>query len=285
MKPFIKWAGGKSRLINTHLKYYLPKTFTHYHEPFVGGGAMLAYLKPDSFVINDINLKLINVYETIINGSSADYEAFLYHLGQFRKNHSELQYNNVKSFFNDIDSGFSQPVLAAAFIYLNKTCFNGLYRVNSKGEFNVSMDRSKKEFVVDWLNFHEWRDDWLTVNSIILGYDFRYFFENVTFLENDFVFVDPPYDSEDGKTFTSYDSNKFGTEEQVLLSEYLKDLHSKKVQWMHTNNDTPLIRELYKDFTIIPVTTNRSISSKGSTRKNSGKEVIIINYNEFRKET
>lgn len=284
MKPFVKWAGGKSRLIKTHLKNYLPKNFNAYHEPFVGGGAMLAYLKPDSFVISDINFKLINVYDTILNGYTEDYEDFIYKLSMFRKNHSEIHYKNIKDFFNNPPDYTFDSALAAAFIYLNKTCFNGLYRVNSKGDFNVSMDKSKKDLIIDWDNIYAWRR-WAPKNGVVICGHFRYFFENVTFFENDFVFVDPPYDSEDGKTFTSYNSTKFGTEEQVLLSEYLKDLHTKKVQWMHTNNDTPLIRELYKDFTIIPITTNRNISSKASTRKNSGKEVIIVNYNEFRKET
>ena len=270
LNPFVKWVGGKRNVINKYLKNFFPSTFKTYIEPFVGGGAVFFYLKPQKAIINDINKELIITYNVIRDNK----ELLIKELKKYKKQHSkEFFYElRTKQFKNDIK-------IAARFIYLNKSCFNGMYRVNKNNEFNVPFNGkdSEKLNLFDSQNLDN-ISLFLQKNNIeILNNDFEYVLEKSH--KGDFVFCDPPYDYENNKHgFDSYTKDSFGQEGQIRLANCLIGLDKKGVKWMMTNHNTSLIQTLYKDFQIIPIVTNRNINSKGNKRKNSGKEVIVINY-------
>ncbi len=268
--PFVKWVGGKRRVINTYLYKYIPKDFKTYIEPFLGGGAMLSYLRPKKAIINDINSELINTYKSIKN----DYKAVINNLNFYKENHSQKLYYKVRR--NIEQDNFKN---AARFIYLNKTCFNGMYRVNSNGEFNVPWNnKNKSKLKLYDLKNIKWWNEYLNKNKItILNKSYLDVLDRAK--KDDFVYCDPPYDYElDTKGFDSYNQDAFGQKNQILLANKLKELDKKKVKWMLSNHNTKLINELYDNFHIIPITTNRMINSKANKRKGTGKEVVVINY-------
>lgn len=271
-KPFVKWAGGKRQIIDK-LKQYIPTNFNCYYEPFIGGGALFFELSPKKAVINDSNKELMNVYQVLCNHDK--YTKICKVLNQYEANHSEEQYYEIRN--KDKEKSFSRLSdykKAARTLYLNKSCFNGLYRVNSKGEFNVPFNKNKKVNTYDGenlLTIHMY----LTMNDITIQcMDFE---ESVkTAKKGDFVYFDPPYDS-DTKTFNSYTEEGFGKKEQNRLAKVFKELDKKGVYIMLSNHNTTLVNELYKDYHIHIIEAKRSINSKGNKRGNV-EEVIITNY-------
>ncbi|MGL4343411.1 MAG: DNA adenine methylase [Metamycoplasmataceae bacterium] len=264
-KPFIKWAGGKRQLLNRIIPL-LPKTFNNYIEPFIGGGALFFALQPQKAIINDINKELIVSYETIRD----NYLELNKNLNKYQKKHSELFYYEKRKYQPKTNLN-----IATRFIYLNKAGFNGLYRVNAQGNFNVPFNKSEKVNLYEVKNIQN-INKYLSNSQIkIFNKDFGNILKKAK--ANDFVFCDPPYDT-DTKQFTSYNKTSFGKEEQLRLANYLKELNQKKVKWMLTNHDTSFIKNLYQDFNIKIISVNRSINSNGLKRKNSSNEVIITNY-------
>ena len=273
VKPFVKWAGGKRQIIDK-LKKYMPKKFNTYYEPFVGGGAVLFELAPKRAVINDWNEELMIVYRVM---SDYDiYQKMCALLNKYeRENSKEFYYKlrdkdkNKKSF-----ARMSDYARAARTIYLNKTCFNGLYRVNSKNEFNVPYNGKDNINTYDGENLiaiHMY----LTMNDIkIMNTDFEEAVETAE--AGDFVYFDPPYDSINN-SFTSYTDTGFGKEEQERLADIFKELDKKGVYVMLSNCNTPFIQNLYKDYHIHVIEAKRSINAKGNKRGNV-EEVIITNY-------
>ena len=270
LSPFVKWVGGKRDVINKHLYQYFPLNYNCYLEPFSGGAAVLYYLQPNKAIVNDLNSELITTYQVI----KTNVNALIKKLDQFHDQHSEEFYYEIRK------QKFNKKVdIAARFIYLNKTGFNGLYRVNKNNEFNVPFNKKSKENLKlydqeNLINLH----DFFNQNQIeFFNLDYQKIMEKAK--SGDFVFCDPPYDfNPEVIGFNAYNQNSFTQNDQINLSNHLKALDQKNVMWMHTNHNTPLIRELYKDFWIIPIQTNRNINSKGSDRKNTGEEVIIMNY-------
>ena len=273
VKPFVKWAGGKRQIIDK-LKKYMPKKFNTYYEPFVGGGAVLFELAPKRAVINDWNEELMNVYRVMSDYDK--YQKMCALLNKYeRENSKEFYYKlrdkdkNKKSF-----ARMSDYARAARTIYLNKTCFNGLYRVNSKNEFNVPYNGKNNINTYDGENLiaiHMY----LTMNDIkIMNTDFEEAVETAE--AGDFVYFDPPYDSINN-SFTSYTDTGFGKEEQERLADIFKELYKKGVYVMLSNCNTPFIQNLYKDYHIHVIEAKRSINAKGNKRGNV-EEVIITNY-------
>ena len=273
VKPFVKWAGGKRQIIDK-LKKYMPKKFNTYYEPFVGGGAVLFELAPKRAVINDWNEELMNVYRVMSDYDK--YQKMCALLNKYeRENSKEFYYKlrdkdkNKKSFAH-----MSDYARAARTIYLNKTCFNGLYRVNSKNEFNVPYNGKDNINTYDGENLiaiHMY----LTMNDIkIMNTDFEEAVETAE--AGDFVYFDPPYDSINN-SFTSYTDTGFGKEEQERLADIFKELDKKGVYVMLSNCNTPFIQNLYKDYHIHVIEAKRSINAKGNKRGNV-EEVIITNY-------
>jgi len=272
--PFVKWAGGKTQLLEV-INSHMPKSFNKYYEPFVGGGALLFKIQPDSFSINDMNGELIAVYNCFQDEESFNKlkEELMIH----ESNHSEEYYYKIREM--DKDEHFNELpayIRAARMVYLNKACFNGLYRVNSKGYFNVPSGKKKTVNCFDRDNFENLRLFFKTKKSVITNQDFEKAVKNAK--AGDFVYFDPPYDTwEDKDSFTSYDKNAFGKDEQKRLANVYKKLSDKGVYAMLSNHNTEFIRELYKDFHINVVPAKRMINSKADGR-GEVEEVLITNY-------
>ena len=272
--PFVKWAGGKTQLLEV-IESHLPETFNRYFEPFVGGGALLFKLQPKAFSINDSNEELVCVYKCLENNEL--FELLKKELLKHEEKHSEDYYYQVREM--DKLEGFNNLpiyVRAGRMIYLNKACFNGLYRVNSKGYFNVPSGKKKVVNCFDKKSFDNLNLFFKNRKPVITSIDFEEAVKNAK--AGDFVYFDPPYDTwEEKNSFTSYDKNAFGKEEQVRLAKVFKELSNKGVYVMLSNHNTKFINELYKGFHITIVPAKRMINSKADGR-GEGEEVIITNY-------
>lgn len=277
MKPVIKWVGGKTQLLE-HIEERLPANFNKYsyqkyYEPFLGGAAVLLGLNPTNSVVSDINPELINMYLQVRDRV----EEVIHHLTIYDNQHEiwsdpKDYYYKVREYFN-AELGTNTAQQAARFIYLNKHCFNGLYRVNKKGEFNVPFNGKLSGWSVDPDHLRE-------LSTRLKNVDIRCgSFEDIVkdAGNNDFVFFDSPYAPITATSFTDYTKEGFSYDDHVRLAKVFKELTNRGCYCMLTNHDTPLIRELYKDFRIEVVDVRRSINRNGSDR--TGKEVIITNYN------
>ena len=245
-KPFVKWAGGKRQIIDK-LKSYAPYEFDTYYEPFVGGGALLFELAPKKAVINDSNKELMNVYSVLCDEDKFNKMCRL--LNNYEVKHSEEFYYDLRNKDKNKKTfdRLSDYTRAARTIYLNKACFNGLYRVNSKNEFNVPFGKKEKVNTYDGGNLIT-VSNYLTMNDIkILSVDFEEALKGAK--KGDFVYFDPPYDS-DTNTFNSYTEGGFGKEEHRRLARVFKELDDRGVYVMLSNHNTTLIRELYEGYNI-----------------------------------
>lgn len=272
-KPFVKWAGGKRQILDK-LKKHIPDEFDTYYEPFVGGGALLFELSPKKAVINDSNTELMNVYKCLCDEDK--FKKMCSVLNHYEKEHTEEFYYEIRNKDRSISSfnRLSDYTRAARTIYLNKACFNGLYRVNSKNQFNVPFGKKVKVNTYEGSNLIT-VSNFLTINDItILNVDFEESVKDAK--KGDFVYFDPPYDS-DTSTFNSYTEDGFGKEEQVRLARVYKELADKGVYVMLSNHNTSLVKELYKDFNIEVIEAKRNINSNGKKR-GKVEEVIITNY-------
>lgn len=272
-KPFVKWAGGKRQVIN-ELKKYVPNEFNTYYEPFIGGGALLFELSPKRAVINDSNKELMNVYEVLCDDKK--FNKMCRVLNDYEANHSEEFYYEIRNKDREKQkfSRLADYTRAARTIYLNKACFNGLYRVNSKNEFNVPFGKKEKVNTYDGGNLIT-VSNYLTMNDIkILSVDFEEAVRDAK--KGDFVYFDPPYDSDTG-TFNSYTEEGFGKEEQRRLARVFKELDERGVYVMLSNHNTLLVNEMYKDYNIHIIEAKRNINSKGNKR-GKVEELIITNF-------
>mgnify|MGYP002537282330 FL=1 len=272
-KPFVKWAGGKRQIINK-LKRYVPDEFDTYYEPFIGGGALLFELSPRRAVINDSNEELMNVYSVLCDEEK--FKKMCNVLNHYEKEHCEEFYYDIRNKDRNKNAykRLSDYTRAARTIYLNKACFNGLYRVNSKNEFNVPFGKKERVNTYDGGNLIT-VSNYLTMNDVeILSVDFEQSVKNAK--KGDFIYFDPPYDSETS-TFNSYTEDGFGKDEQIRLAKVFKELDSRGCYVMLSNHNTSLINDLYKNFNIHVIEAKRNINSNGKKR-GKVKEVIITNF-------
>lgn len=272
-KPFVKWAGGKRQIMDKLTKY-VPDEFNTYYEPFIGGGALLFELSPKKAVINDSNKELMNVYEVLCDEQK--FKKLCGILNNYEIKHSEEFYYEIRNKDRNKNAynRLSDYTRAARTIYLNKACFNGLYRVNSKNEFNVPYGKKTKVNTYEGGNLIT-VSNYLTMNNIkILSTDFEEVVKEAK--KGDFVYFDPPYDS-DTNTFNSYTEEGFGKDSQRRLAKVFRELDEKGVYVMLSNHNTTLINELYKDYNIHVIEAKRNINSNGSKR-GKVEEVIITNY-------
>ena len=272
-KPFVKWAGGKRQIMN-EIKKLVPEKFNTYYEPFVGGGAVFFEIAPKKAVLNDYNSELMNVFECIKNENK--FEKMLNELNHHEAYHSEEYYYAIRNIDRDKKkfSKLADYKRAARTIYLNKACFNGLYRVNSKNEFNVPFGKKNKVNTYEGQNLGIIHCI-LNFNDIkLLSTDFEEAIKDAK--KGDFIYFDPPYDS-DTATFNSYTEDGFGKEEQRRLARVYKELSDKGCYVMLSNHNTKLIRELYSDFKIQKIEAKRNINANGKKR-GKVEEVIITNY-------
>ena len=289
-KPFVKWVGGKSQLLNEIRRKY-PQNIEKYCEPFVGGGAVLFDIlqtfQPSEVLINDINKELINTYSQVKNSC----EELILQLNELQETYKKLSQEERKILFyekrnryNEIkinDNEIEDLEKAALFIFLNKTCFNGLYRVNSKGFFNVPFNNAKNPLICDEDNLRSC--SYLLQNVTLKVGDYK---ECESFIdEKTFVYIDPPYRPlTQTSAFTSYSENQFSDKEQIELADFIEKLSTNGATVVASNSDPKnsdendnFFDELYADFEIERVFASRMVNSKGNGR-GVIKELLIANF-------
>jgi DNA adenine methylase len=273
-KPFIKYCGGKTRLL-PYIIENLPTTkFNNYFEPFVGGGSVLfellskdlTYNCQREYTISDINENLINCYEVI----KSNIDELITELNKdIYKNNSESYYK-CRDKFNNIKFDENNLIeKAALFIYLNKCGYNGMYRENSKGKYNIPFGKMKNPKICDTVVLRKDNSGLKNVN--IACCEYTSILELVE--KEDFVYLDPPYH----ETFTDYTNNKFNEKEQVELKLFVDELTKKGVFVMLSNSATDFIKDLYKDYKQINLTIKYSLGGKGADRGDK-QELLIVNY-------
>jgi DNA adenine methylase len=276
-RPFVKWVGGKRGLLEQIIPLF-PKRFENYHEPFVGGGAVFFALYSRGMLANkkirlsDINRELINTYQVVRDTP----EALITVLKDYKAQHSESFYYRIRELDRNEETfrKLSAVERAARFIYLNKTCYNGLYRVNKKGYFNTPMGKYKDPAIVDADGIMYAAE--ALQNAVIEHEPFDSVARYAR--RGDFIYFDPPYyPLTSTANFTSYDSNTFLEKEQKKLFSCFKTLDERGCFIAHSNSDTDFIKSLYEAYDIRIVRANRFINAKGAKR---GKitEVLIRNY-------
>lgn len=280
MQPFLKWAGGKRQLIPQIAPYVPNLDNITYYEPFLGAGAMLFHFKPSRAIVNDINSELINVYKVI--REPQHFEELIKLLKSHKEKNSSEHFYEVRSWDRSEDYFHLTSVeKAARFIYLNKTCYNGLYRVNSKGQFNVPYGKYKNPDIVNE-DVLKTVHLYLKNNSDIqfLNIDFEIAVSNAKM--GDFVYFDPPYDPiNETSSFTSYAQTGFGKAEQYRLRDLFKKLNDRGCKVLLSNSDTPFIRDIYQEFNIVTVQASRAINSKASGRGKINEVLIVGDYYDF----
>ena len=266
--PIVKWVGGKRQLMFELLKN-MPKTYNRYFEPFIGGGALFFELQPDNAYISDMNEELINLYQVVRD----EVDELI----------CDLQKHDIsKEYFMEIRNvdrteeyqNWSDVQKASRFIYLNRTCFNGMYRVNSKGEFNVPFGHYKNPRILDENNL-------INCSNLLQGIEIKHadFSEILKKVKKgDFVYFDPPYvPLSETSSFTSYTKEGFDIDMQFKLRDVCDELDTMGVNFLLSNSDTKLVNDLYENYNIKKVFASRQINANADGR---GKitEVLVRNY-------
>ena len=271
VSPVLKWVGGKRQLLSA-IAPLLPKRITTYCEPFVGGGALLFELQPSTAYVNDINEELIRVYSVIKN----DVENLLETLNEYR-NEADFYYS-VRNWDRDIVrySLLSDVEKAARIIYLNKTCYNGLFRVNNAGEFNTPFGSYRNPNIV---NAPTLRAVSAYLNSATIHLSSRDYTDVLAELpKGTFVYLDPPYDPvSDTSSFTGYAKGGFNRDDQIRLREQCDSLNARGIKFMLSNSSTAFIREQYSAYHITTVQAKRAVNSD-SAKRGEIDEVVVRNY-------
>lgn len=292
VKPFVKWAGGKKQLLPIIREAYPPelgKTITKYVEPFVGGGAVLFDILSthtlEKIYISDVNAELINTYRVIRDECEplisllADMETE--YLQKSKEEQKEIFYEHRKCFNFLKKSGINHIELAAHFIFLNRTCFNGLYRVNRKGEFNVPIGSYKNPTILDEENLRNLSEALKGVEIVCAD-----FTDSLDFIdEATFVYIDPPYRPlTNTASFTEYAESDFNDESQRRLAEFVRVIDKKGAKVLLSNSDPKnanpddeFFDELYAGFLIQRISAARMINSKGTARGKIS-EILVSNY-------
>lgn len=258
-RPFVKWVGGKRSILSALLER-MPDEYGAYHEPFIGGGALYFAVQPEEAYLSDINLHLVITYQAVRN----DVDRLIRLLKGHERNHNKEYYTRKRA---QLATEKDPTKLAALFIYINKTCFNGLYRVNKSGGFNVPMGDYKEPPIVD-------ADNLYACSKILKGADIsQHSFKHTKIYKDDFYYLDPPYH----ETYSAYGSDGFGDDEHIALADFCKKIDQKGAYFMLSNSDTPFVRDLYKGYTIETVSASRFVSCKAHQRGKEN-ELLIRNY-------
>lgn len=283
IKPFIKWVGGKKQLIN-EIKSRLPEDYHDriHAEPFIGGGSVLLYLQPREAVISDYNDVLVRAYLTIASSFREVYSTII------RYKNTREDYYALRDRFNKREElGLGDIEVSSLFIYLNKTGFNGMYRVNSRGELNVPWNHNPHEDMGHFMSLRDLEDTSEYLSSCVEisrhGMSYREAWERLKSKDKKmFFYLDPPYAPLDKDlkrgNFTEYTTCPgWDYDEQVALCETCKEIDRAGHKFMLSNSSCTLVKDLYRDFNIAEVDAKRMISAKKETRSGC-KEVIVTNY-------
>ncbi|GAB4364633.1 MAG: DNA adenine methylase [Elainellaceae cyanobacterium] len=264
-RPFLKWAGGKGQLIQQYLPYF-PRNFRTYYEPFLGGGAIFFHLLPPQAMLTDINPELVNVYRCIRDRV----DAVIALLEQHQQQHCRDYYYQMRSTVSE-----DAVERAARLIYLNRTCYNGLYRENAKGQFNVPMGRYKAPKVC---NLDLLRSVSQALQSTEIALESFDAVLTRARTSQDFVYFDPPYHPISATSrFTAYSRYSFHPADQIHLHDTFVELANRGVKVMLSNSDCPFVRDLYQNFTIHTITASRAINSNAQ-RRGKITEVLVTSY-------
>ena len=266
-QPCLKWPGGKRALLPEILPR-LPAKIKTYYEPFVGAGAVFFALAAEKrferAVLNDKNEELMRAYISLFVKVEAVVDALKKHV------YEEEHYYRVRAQDPQLLGG---AVATARFIYLNRTCFNGLYRVNRKGQFNVPFGKYTNPTICDEENLRAVAKALRDSNAGLDSGDFQEMVEKAK--RGDAVYIDPPYaPASETANFTAYTAGGFGPKDQERLRDVAKKLDARGVHVLLSNSDTPLVRKLYKGFKIEEVQAPRRVNSKGGKRGNVGELLI-----------
>lgn len=274
-KPFLKWVGGKGQLLE-QFDTILPKKFSGtYFEPFVGGGAVFFYLNPKKAVINDINTTLTETYKNLKTKTDEVIKELKKLQKEFDKKTVEERkefYYSIREKYNKLDNkDFKKSIY---FLFFNKTAFNGVYRENSKGGFNVPMGSYKNPKILDEENIRTVAEE--LKQTTINNTSYKDAVKKAK--KGDFVYFDPPYHPlSKTSSFTTYNKDNFSEKDQQELRDLFVELDKKGVLVMLSNSNTDFIKKLYKEYKQIPVSATRMINSK-SDKRGKIQEVVIINY-------
>lgn len=270
--PFVKWVGGKRQLIE-QIKPVLPKNIAKlkYFEPFIGGGAMFFHLQNKHSIINDFNADLVNAYNVVKNNLDDLIESLKKH-----QNTPEYFYKIRELDRNEDFKNLSNIERASRLIYLNKTCYNGLYRVNNSGEFNSPFGNYKNPNIVNEPTLKA-VNNFLSEHNITIHND-DYAVATQTADEKSFVYFDPPYHPlSESSNFTGYVQGGWGIEDQIRLKKLCDELTKRNVKFLLSNSSSAFIKDLYKDYDIRIIQANRAINSVADKR-GAVDEVLIRNY-------
>ena len=273
LAPILKWVGGKRQLLH-EIMPLIPKKVSTYVEPFVGGGAVLFEYQPKKAIINDLNEELMNVYKVIKESPNELIELLIIHQ---EKNSKEYFYeiralDREKNYINNL----TNVERAARIIYLNKTCYNGLFRVNSLGQFNTPYGRYKNPNIVNETLIFAMSNYFNNNDIKIMNTDYKDTLLNLD--DESFVYFDPPYlPISASSSFTSYTENGFSLEQQIELKEQCDKLNRHGIKFLLSNSDHPIIRDLYRDYHIKIIKAKRAINSKANKRGEIS-EVLVYNY-------
>jgi DNA adenine methylase len=266
--PFLKWVGGKTRLLG-ELARRAPRDFRRYFEPFVGGGALFFHLRPPSAALSDTNTELVDTYRAVRD----EVDDVIRALERHRRRHDETHYYATRARWNEQRAGLAPAERAAAFLYMNKTCYNGLWRVNRRGEFNVPAGRYENPAILDAALLR-------AASAALAGAELeRAPFDHVLDHADagDFVYFDPPYDPVSATArFTSYTQADFGPADQERLAATFRKLADRGCAVMLSNSDTPFVRKLYAGFKVDRVMAPRFVNSRADAR-GCVAEVIVTN--------
>jgi DNA adenine methylase len=268
--PVVKWAGGKRQVIDQITKYV--PDYSIYYEPFLGGGAVLFALQPEEAVVNDINSELINLYKVIKD----NVEELIEELKQHR-NEKDYYYKIRELDRNKDKYGKLTPVQRASrIIYLNKTCYNGLFRVNKAGEFNTPFGNYKNPNIVNETALKAVSNYFCQARVTFTCRDFGEVLKEAG--KGAFVYLDPPYyPVSDTSSFTGYVKGGFDRDEQIRLKKACDKLNEKGIKFLLSNSATDFIKNLYRDYRIEIITAKRAINSKAE-RRGGIDEVLVMNY-------
>ncbi len=265
---FLKWAGGKNWFVK-HQRHRLPVRYNRYIDPFLGGGSVFFYMEPEEAILSDVNAELISTYQAI----QQDWQNLDRRLRVHARRHNDDYYYEVRN-----QHPRTLPNIAARMIYLNRTCFNGIYRVNRKGEFNVP--RGSKDSVITGLEEFEERSK-LLQNADIRCCDFEESINEAQ--EGDFLFCDPPYAIQEEQSFVGYTQNLFNWEDQIRLANALERARQRGVQILMTNVNHSSVRALYKNregFLLDEVDRYSSISGRAGGRRQYSELIVSANIQE-----
>lgn len=258
-KPFLKWVGGKRSIIDS-LVERMPESYNNYHESFLGGGALFFEVQPENAFLSDINFHLVIAYQAVRD----DLERLIELLAMHKAAHDKPHYLECRA---ALSTEADSTKIAAMFIYINKTCFNGLYRVNKAGKFNVPMGAYKNPAILDEDNLRE-------VSKLLQGVDISQRpFTQIEPQEGDFFYLDPPYH----QTYDQYSADKFADEQHSSLAALCRKINDAGAYFMLSNSDTDFVKKLYKSFTMEDVMASRNVSCK-SDQRGRHNELLIRNY-------